>query len=157
MRIPTYMVLSLGAFTMACSSVSESNYNPMNWGTSEEVAHTLAPEEGYLTISDFRELVVEVTNLSVVNTNGGVIVHATGLPATQGYHSADLVPVNDEKPVNGTLTYEFRLVDPFADRRVSSQVSREVVVAHFISDAKLKQAKEIKVLGATNSRSSRAR
>lgn len=156
MKHQTALLVSLGIFVGGCSSYSNSSLNPSNWGPDEVVEQTLAPEEGYVTIEDLRKLVTEVTDMSVRNTNGGVIVHATGLPSNQGYHTIDLVPTNDEEPINGVLEYEFRVVQPFEDTPVSTTQSREVVVAHFISNAKLRNVREIRILAATNSRSSRA-
>jgi hypothetical protein len=129
----------------------------VNWGGSTEEVSTLAPEEGYVTVADFRGMVAEITSMSVVTTNGGVVVHATGLPPTQGYFAAELVPLNGEKPENGTLTYEFRTAPPLTQSRVSSEASRDIVVAHVISDAKLRGVSQIKIVSATNTRSSRAK
>lgn len=157
MKFPAYIALSAALLAGACGSVSGSKYNPMNWGRSSEGPATLAPEEGYVTIDTFRDLVAEVTTMSVVRTNGGVIVHATGLPQTQGYFEAELVALNDEKPLNGTLTYEFRVAPPLEQSRVSTEVSRDIVVAHVISNIKLRDVRQIKIVSATNSRSSRAR
>lgn len=157
MRFHTALLVSFGIFVGGCSSYTESNYNPMNWYAAEEVTEpTLAPEEGYVVIEDGRELVPEITALQVATTNGGVIVSATGLPPTQGYHYVDLVSVSEEKPINGALIYEFRVVAPYQQSRVSTVQSREVTAAHFISNAKLRNVREIRVNSATNSRSSRA-
>lgn len=156
MRIQTYLMVSLGIFTGACSSVSNSSINPMTWVGSKETVETLAPDDGYVVSSDSRGLVSQVTDLTVVNANGGVIVHATGLPPTQGYFNAELFPLNDEKPDGNALVYEFRILGPLEQRRASSEASRRVIVAHFISNEKLRTIGEIRVLGAQNSRSSRA-
>lgn len=157
MRFHTTLLVSFGILVGGCSSYSESTYNPMNWYGSEEIVDpSLAPEEGYLVLTDIRELIPEVTSLQVSNTNGGVIVHATGVPETQGYHTADLVSVSDEEPVDGVLAYEFRVLPPYEVSPVGSVRSREITAAHFISNAKLRNAREIKVIAATNSRSSRA-
>lgn len=156
MRFPTYLIVALGLAVSGCSSVSESNYNPMNWGQSEDLAPSLAPEDGYVVLEDNRNLIAQITNLTVVNAQGGVIVHATGLPPTQGYFNAELFPRNEEKPEGGALVYEFRVLEPIRQQRVSSEVSREVIVAHFISNAKLQGVNEIKVVATQNSRSSRA-
>lgn len=156
MRIHSAIVVSIAIFVAGCSSYSESAYNPVNWWDSEETIASLAPEKGYVVIEDGRALIPEITELNVVNTNGGVIVYARGLPPTQGYHTADLVSVSEEKPVNGVLVYDFRVVPPYEQSRVSTPYSREVTVAHFISTAKLRNVREIRVNAETNSRSSRA-
>ncbi|WP_380051885.1 hypothetical protein ACFE33_07720 [Falsihalocynthiibacter sp. SS001] len=154
MKIQTLILVSAAIALGACSS--ESRYNPLTWGGSQEVATSLAPEGGYVVVKDPRGLVTDITEMSVVNTNGGVIVHVTGHPPTQGYHTADLVPRNGELPNKGILEYEFRIVEPTRDHRSSTQVSREVVVAHFISNAKLRNVSGITVYSATNSRTSRS-
>ncbi len=125
--------------------------NPMNWFGSSEETIAAAPDE---FVIDPRGLVTQVTSLRVERMQGGAIIHAIGLPPTQGYWDAELVPLNNEAPDdNRTLTYEFRLADPAYPRPVSTERSREVVVGHFISDFGLRGVRRITVVGAENSRS----
>lgn len=126
--------------------------NPMNWfGGSEE---TIAAAPAAFT-EDARPLVAEVSSLQIERMPGGAIIRATGLPPTQGFWDAELVPMNDEKPDGGALSYQFRLAPPLSNRPASTQRSREVVVAHHVSDVVLQGVRSITVVGAENSRSAR--
>ena len=86
---------------------------------------------------------------------GGAIVRATGLPPTQGWWDASLVAENSGLPVDGVLTYRFVVDQPREATRVSTQQSREVTAAAYLSDIKLEGISQIVVLGAENSQSSR--
>lgn len=124
--------------------------NPLNWFGSSEETIAAAPAE---FTADPRALVAQVTSLKIERTVGGAIIRATGLPPTQGYWDAELVPLNNEEPdENRVLVYEFRLSEPVFDRPVSTERSREVVVAKFISDRGLNGVRRIQVTGSGNSR-----
>jgi hypothetical protein len=90
--------------------------------------------------------------MQIENHTTGVIVRATGLPPTQGYWSAELVP----RPVDekGTLVLEFHVFPPAGAAAVVNQQSREITVAYNLSDIKLQQIKQIVVQGGSNARSS---
>ncbi len=129
----------------------------MNWfqGSREETI-ALIPEGGFPEDRDLREVVSQVTEMEVLRTAGGAIIRATGLPPRQGYWAADLVPENtDELPVNGVLTYVFRIHEPRNATHSSTAYARQVHVAHFVSDTKLEGVSQIKVVGAENSRTAR--
>ena len=129
-----------------------SKFNPFNWfkrSTNETVQ--VSPGQ----VLDTRGLVDQVTSLQIEQTNGGAIIHAVGLPPSQGYWDAELVAENDEKPVKGVLTYRFRIEKPYEFKRASTPTSREVVVGHFVSNIKLQGVTSIRVLGTKNARSSR--
>ena len=80
------------------------------------------------------------------------MVRATGLPPTQGFWSAELVPQPlDEK---GTLVLEFHVFPPVGSAAVVNQQSREITVAYNLSDIKLQQINQIVVQGASNARAS---
>ena len=129
--------------------------NPLNWFGSDEETIAGAPDS---FTSDPRDLVAEVTSLRIERVVGGAIIHATGLPPTQGYWDAELVPVNDEEPdENRRLVYEFRVFPPIIDRPPSTTQSREIVVAHYISDRTYQDARGISVVGAGNTRTSSRR
>ncbi len=125
--------------------------NPLNWFGSDAETIAGAPAD---FIADPRELVTQVTSLKIERTVGGAIIRAVGLPPTQGYWDAELVPLNNEEPdENRVLTYEFRISAPVFSRAVSTQQSREVVVAQFISDRGLAGVRRITVTGSESSRS----
>ena len=53
------------------------------------------------------------------------------------------------------LVYEFRAAPPFQSTPVSSERSRQIVAATFLSDQDLAGTREVRVLGARSSRSAR--
>lgn len=133
-----------------CGRVRDSKLNPFNWfRRSQEVEKVALPEAP----QDARLLVQTVLSMQVEETTGGAIVRATGLPPTQGWWSAELVP----QPVdeNGRLVLEFRIFPPPENKPSGTQPSREVVVGLFLSAFKLQELSEIVVQGETNARASR--
>jgi hypothetical protein len=149
MNTPLITALCASLALGACGTISNSRINPFNWfGGSEEVA--MVTDTGKPV--DRRQLVAQVTNLTLEKMPGGVIVRATGLPPAQGFWDAELVarPVED-----GKLTYDFRVFPPVGRTNVSTPRSREVTVATYISDIKLAGVRDITVQGETNARASR--
>ncbi|MGR3363538.1 MAG: hypothetical protein ACU0CY_05090 [Maritimibacter harenae] len=128
--------------------------NPLNWfGPDDGVEMvTLEPEEGWdFAGEDYRGPVAQVTRLSVERASGGYVIRAVGLPPRQGYWEADLVPENDEKPVDGVMSYTFVVAPPLWATAQSRPRAREIHVAHYVSDIRLGSASRIRVIGATNS------
>jgi len=131
-----------------------SKFNPFNWfgGSREEtLKEVVIPSK----MADLRQLVDQVTSMQIEKNAGGAIIHAVGLPPTQGYWDAELIAENDELPVNGVLTYTFRIQQPLGFEKPSTPYAREVVVGYFVSNHKLEGVKAIRVLGARNARTSR--
>lgn len=156
---PLALLLALAVTLSACGGWRESRINPRNWFGKQEVT-SLEPKEGYPDVAeDPRELVAQVTNLEVKQTQGGAIVAATGLPPTQGWWGAELLAENDGEPVEGVMTYRFVVAWPNPgsppSQRVMTPQSREVTAAAFLSNVKLTEVKKIVVIGATNERSVR--
>lgn len=140
-----------------CGRIRDSRLNPFNWfggSQSQPRAEVSALEAGMTPVADPRQLVDQVTSLSINRTPQGAIVEAAGLPQTQGYWDADLVAENGGEPAEGVLTYRFVVAPPSGPRRVSTPQSREVTAAAFVSNAKLAEVSKIVVLGLGNSRSS---
>lgn len=134
-----------------CATVSESRFNPFNWfGQSE----TSPAPEPVVVVQDSRPLVPQITALVVERTPGGAIIRATGLPPTQGWYGAALVSATDG-PENGVLSYSFRAIPPATVTRTSTQQSREMTAAVFVSDIILRDVRIIRVLGGQNIRSVR--
>lgn len=133
-----------------CGRVRDSKLNPFNWfgGSKEEV--TVQVVDG--VPQDPRPLVQQVTALEVARQPGGAIVTATGLPPTQGWFDAALVPEGDGSVKDGVLTYRFVVNAPLELRRTSTPQSREVTAAVFLSDIRLQEVRKIVVQGASNSR-----
>lgn len=147
------VALTLLSFLSACAAARDSRLNPFNWfGRDREervqVVDTVTPQ-------DRRPLAAEVIRLKVDRMPGGAIIHAVGLPATQGHWDGELVPLNGEFPEKGVLTYEFRLAPPPGPTRQGTPQSREVVVGHFISDQTMLGVRNIAVVARQNRRSVR--
>lgn len=140
----------------------QSRYNPGNWGwfgggSSEP---TLAPRRGYTEYVETRPLVDRILSVSVEPVHGGAIVTAVGLPPTQGYWSADLVPVNTTETgrpisIDGVMLLEFRIVPPPVRNPVVNEVSREVVAGRFLSTQSLGNARQVTVVARQNQASAR--
>ncbi len=145
-----HVVLGLAAALAGCAGVRQSKLNPFNWFKKSEPRETIVlPDEK----TDPRPLVDTVLSMAVEPIPGGAVVRARGVSPTQGWWDAELVPQDlDDK---GVLVYEFRLLPPTKRAEVSTQQSREIDVAIYISDVKLENVREIVVQGATNARVSR--
>ena len=145
-RLPI-AILALTAMT-ACGGIS-SRLNPFKWFKRSAPSQVVSLE----TPSDPRPLVANVLSMQIDAYPGGAIIRATGLPPTQGYWSAELVP----RPVDekGTLVLEFHVFPPEGATAVVNQQSREITVAYNLSDIKLQAVNQIVVQGASNARASR--
>ena len=142
------IVIALLGVLGGCSRISESRLNPFNWFGRDRAVEVQAVE----TITDPRPLVSQVTNVSIERAPGGAILRAVGLPPRQGYWSPALI---ESGRGNGVVAFHFRLAEPPAPTRVSTQVSREVVVATYLTDQELAGVREIQVIGAQASRAVR--
>jgi hypothetical protein len=142
------VVLALGA----CGSVRDSRLNPMNW-FSRDSTETLAPSGGWATEVDRRALVPVVGEMELIQTTGGALLRASGVTQTQGWWDAELRPVNDGRPLDGTLIYEFVLAAPRTPTAVSTEVSRTVTAGVKIPTPRLDGVRRVVVRGAGNQRS----
>ena len=142
-------------FVLASCGISETRMNPFNWFGGDEEPTSAQPIE-VVERRDLRPLVAEITQLVIERTPGGAIVRVSGLPPTQGWYGADLVPVTrDGAPVDGVLSFSLRAQAPDGPTRVSTRQSRELTAAVFISDTRLSGIRVIQVTGAQNSRIAR--
>lgn len=151
MRLPFVALLVVALALPACGGFRDSRLNPLNWfGRSQPMQTAAVVLPG--TPADPRPLVAQVLSMSVEPLPGGAIVKATGLPPTQGHWAAELValPLED----GGRQVYEFRLAPPPDPTRASTQFSREVTAAVYLSDIKLAELSQIVVQGQLNARSS---
>lgn len=151
MKKTVAVALSATLVLSACGAMRESRLNPFNWFGRAQPVQTVAVSQ--TVDEDPRPLVDQVLSLSVEPMQGGAIVRATGLPPTQGWWDGELVA--GEVDENGRLVYEFRLTPPLEQTRVSTQRSREVTVAAFLSTFKLESISQIVVQGSNNALSSR--
>ncbi len=153
-RTALMITLALPVGLAGCGRIRDSRLNPFNWfGRSRRAATTatLKPNEA----ADGRQLIAEVTELKVEQTHGGAIIHASGLPPTQGWWKAELVSETRGRPdENGVVTYRFLVYQPLADTRVSTPQSRILTAGVFLSDQRLETITKIVVQGERNSLSS---
>lgn len=98
-----------------------------------------------------RPVVDQVVSLEVAPTPSGAIVSVVGLPPTQGYWEADLVPVPSADP--GVLVLDFAILPPLAPRPAGTQPSREVLAGAVFTTQELAGIRTIVVQGARNRRS----
>ncbi len=145
-----HVVLGLAVALAGCGKVRQSKLNPFNWFRKSEPRETIVLPGKQ---EDPRPLVDTVLSMQVEPIPGGAVVRARGVTPTQGWWDAELVKrdVEDE----GVLVYEFRLQPPAEQTGVSTQQSREIDVAIYLSDVKLQNVREIVVQGAKNARSAR--
>jgi len=144
------MVFALGA----CGSGGWSRLNPMTWFQQDQL-ETLAPSSGWGTSTDRRALVPVVSDLQVLRTPEGAIVQASGVTTTQGWWDVELRPVNEERPVDGALIYEFVLAAPRGATGTGPAQSRNVTAAAKVSNYTLAGVRRVVVRGAQNARSLR--
>ncbi|MFX0540539.1 hypothetical protein ACEWPM_002245 [Roseovarius sp. S4756] len=166
-------LVTISSLTLAgCSGFRDSRANPANWfGSSrtapaptaaEAAANPLIPEERRNSIfqrkSDAETYagtpIYAIENVAIERSSGGAIVKATGLSLRQGAFDVRLMPENKGESVNGVLTYTLRAVQR-ADTPQGPEQTRRVSAGQFISTQTLLEAREIRVLGQTNSAASR--
>ncbi|MDD7972488.1 hypothetical protein [Roseinatronobacter alkalisoli] len=135
----------------ACGSMRESRMNPFNWFGGQS-AETLAPSGGWGGTVDRRALVPVVTEMEVLRTPEGAVVHATGVTGTQGWWDVELRPLNDGYPLDGTLIYEFVVASPMSRSGTGSEASRTVTAGVKVSNRRLEGVRRIVVRGAQNQR-----
>lgn len=104
---------------------------------------------------DPRPLIDEVTEVTIEDTVGGIILTARGLPSTQGHFSGSLLAENSGDPIDGVLVYQFRIVPPGFSDRISTESSREVIVGAYVTTQNLAGVREIQIIGGRNTRSVR--
>ncbi|MEZ5686455.1 MAG: hypothetical protein R3D78_11440 [Paracoccaceae bacterium] len=159
MRTPLFAMLALSVALSGCGWMQTTKLNPFNWfGSSTEEATTLEPEGGYQkAIGDNRIPVAQVTRLEAKQTSSGVVISAAGLPPTQGYWDAELVPSKGLYPIDGVMTYTFVVAEPAtgspAAGRVMTPESREVTAATYLTNTRLQEVRKIVVESAGNARS----
>jgi hypothetical protein len=151
MRSPLTVALALVLTLGACSSMGESRLNPMNWFTKRSV-ETIAPTGGWQDSSDRRALVPVVTEVEMIRTPEGAVLHATALMATQGWWDVELRPMNDGRPDGDALVYEFVAGSPMTQTAVGSDASRLVTAGVKITNFRLDGVRRVVVRGAQNAR-----
>lgn len=137
----------------ACGGFRESRLNPLNWFGQAAPAESivLTAEEA----ADPRPLVAQVLALQLERTPNGAILHARGLPPTQGYWDAALIEVESAEGEDSRRSYTFRLSPPLEPSASGTPFSREVTVALFLTNRELEPLRLITVQGAGNALSVR--
>lgn len=156
----TTIILCLGLSVAGCARLTDSRLNPLNWfgrSTSQPVSATATQEirpliTGRSVAIETRGLVHSVTALSIEHTSSGAIIRATGVADTQDQFNAELVLESVE---NGVLTYGFRIEKVADFAALGSAASRQITVATLLTNAELAGVRSIRVVGASNSRTSR--
>lgn len=145
------LLLTLGA----CATVRDSRINPFNWFGRSEARATAVRDERYVQQTDSRPLVDQVTAMAIEQIPGGAILRATGLPPTQGFWDAELVPYEGEGVGEGVLVFDFRLSPPPLPARQGTEFSREVEVATYLTTNDLAGINRIVIRGQRTERSVR--
>ncbi|NBC88973.1 MAG: hypothetical protein GVX90_05720 [Alphaproteobacteria bacterium] len=154
MRASLLALLAAALLLAGCAS----RFNPLNWfGGSEERRVAAEAPADTARPADPRPLVARISSLSVDRVPGGALVTAAGVPPTQGWFEAELLPTArdiDGAPVpeDGVMTFRFVAVPPAGTRRVGTPASREVTAGTFLSDQTLAPVRRIAVQGAENRR-----
>lgn len=144
-------ILALAISAIVLSACGESRLNPFNWFKKSVDEPTIAQAEYF----DPEGLIDRVLEMHIDQTLDGAIIHAVGLPPTQGYWGAELLPMNNGIPVDGVLTYRFDAFEPVGFERVVNQRSREVLAATRLSHEELEGVTAIRIIAASNSLISR--
>ena len=154
MRGRPILTLALCGPLAGCGNFNASSLNPFNWWGGGDVAVAVAPDGQPI---DPRPLVAQITDAVVERAPGGVIVRATGVPPTQGFWAAALVPTNLElqPDENGVLAFDFRTLPPETQQLVGAPATREITAGYFLSPQDLRGVRSILVRAEGNSRSLR--
>ena len=138
------LVTVLGLGLTGCG-FGKSKFNPFNWWSTPQQG---TPVALYTAPVDPRGLVDQITLLKIDPYPSGVIVRATGVPATQGYWDASLVALPTDG--SGKLVFEFRIAPPLSPAAAGSQPSREVTVATTVTTFNLQDVTSLEVRSASN-------
>ncbi len=149
---PMRMPLMVALVTVLALGACGSRLNPLTWfgGGSTE---TLVPPGGWDTRADARLLVPVITEMEVLNTSTGALVRAVGQTESAGAWDVELRPINDGRPVDGALIYEFVFAPSRSPVPTTSDATRRVDASVAVSNTRLAGARQIIVRGAQNARS----
>lgn len=170
MRGITVLLVVSTLVLSACSGWKNSRANPSNWfGNSRsqpveataENPNPLIPERTGIFRQDKREvyegtLLDEVTDLTIERTTSGAIIRVTGMSRLQGAYDVRLTSETDGDPVDGVLTFSLEAVQP-DDQGIGTRAGRTVRVGRFVSNPVLAKTQTVRVVAATNVRTTRRR
>ena len=150
------LIIGLMLTLTACSG-GGSRLNPFNWfgGGSNAGSRqsSLEPRRGYGADAEYRQLADQITALSVEPASAGIIISATAVMPTQGWYNADLVRVASDDAAEAV--FEFRVEGPLSAKAVGPARSREITAAAFLTTQDAVGLRNIRVVGARNTRSAR--
>ena len=169
MRISILVLLVSGLALSSCGGWRTSPANPGNWFNGSqptaavpisEEKNPLLPQRSKLTLRakepDTSVLITSIKTLNIERTPTGAIVHATGIAARQGAFNVVLKPKNiEEKPEDGVLTYEFRVLYPKDPTTIGTEHTRKIEAARSLSNQTLAKVRTIRVVAEQNARESR--
>jgi hypothetical protein len=152
----TIVVMAMLTVLSGCGGSGGSSLNPLNWfGDSSNAPDTLVSVEQVL-FTDSRPLIPEVTRVEVDQTPGGIILRAVGLPPTEGFWDGELIVENaNPEPVDGVLSFQFRIQQPPFTSTPGTPRSREIVVGRFITLQQLEGVTTLRVVAERNERTVR--
>lgn len=172
MRFAIPLMMVCGLSLSACGGLRDSRVNPANWFGGSKVERRSAPvatETVNPLIPEQRDSIFKrkpesetyagtpiyaVEGVTVERSSGGAIVKATGLSLRQGAFDVRLWPENDGEPVEGVLTYTMRSIQR-DDTPQGIERTRRVHAGAFITNQTLSEVRSIRVLGLTNSATTR--
>ena len=146
----SFAIFTVMILLVSCSKIGESNLNPLNWFGDSNAEKTIKSVPVKATSIDPRARLQRVTEITNFVTTNGIIIVAKGLPPTQGFWNPALLPRNEEKPVDGFLTYEFRAQAPTDQVLIGTERSREIEAAKTITQDKLVGVKGIRIIARDN-------
>lgn len=176
LTLPALLVATLTL--SACAAVRDSRVNPVNWfgnsrsgpvvqAETQEETNPLIPQNTraglFASLRDQTELYVgtpidQVTDLVIERVPGGAIVRATGIVDQDRVYDVRLTTDSDEnKPVDGVLTYQLRGIHEQRVTRTLSQRVRTVTAARRLTDQELEEIRVIRVEGRRNAQSTTRR
>ncbi|MCR8826662.1 hypothetical protein [Pseudosulfitobacter koreensis] len=174
MRLTLSALLISSLALGGCAAVRDSRVNPFNWfGSSRSepvVAEPAASTNPLIPVGGVglfqrgraeRNLyqgapIDTVSDLVVERVPGGAIIRASGISPTQGLYEVQLTPENeDDEAVDGVLSYRLEGRLPENAPAGGSVATRTVTAAHAVTEQQLRGVTTIRVVGATNARTTR--
>ena len=141
-----------GLLVAGCAGgVDSARLNPLNWfedNKEPEPAQEVVTQVPVTTSST--ELMPIVRAVNAEQFASGIILIASGVPPTFGYHDPVLEPINEGRPINGELVFELRAKPPQGALPEGTEESREISVAKTLSQRQLQGVTSIRVMGAVN-------
>jgi len=137
--------LVMGLTLAACG---KTDLNPLRWLSK---ARKGAVVETFVPPADPRGLMDKVVGLQIEPVRTGVLVRATGMPPTQGFWDAALVPLPNDG--SGQLVFEFRVFAPTVAASAGTTATRQITAVASVTNFDLTGVTSIEVKGSQNAMS----